>query len=87
VVADAINSIDSSGEEMLHNLVGQLQQSGVEVVFSGLKKQVRDVMRATGLDGFIGEQNIFSTEDQALIAISCWLGEESEACALFRPKG
>ncbi|WP_310599432.1 SulP family inorganic anion transporter [Desulfobulbus sp.] len=87
VVADAINTIDSSGEEMLHNLVGQLQQSGVEVVFSGLKKQVRDVMRATGLDGFIGEQNIFSTEDQALVAISCRLGEEGEACALFRPRG
>ncbi|MCL2458059.1 MAG: SulP family inorganic anion transporter [Desulfobulbus sp.] len=86
VVADAINSIDSSGEEMLHNLVGQLQQSGVEVVFSGLKKQVLDVMRATGLYGFIGEQNIFSTEDQALAAISCWLGEESKACALFRPR-
>ncbi|NLX19047.1 MAG: STAS domain-containing protein, partial [Desulfobulbus sp.] len=49
VVGDSINSIDSSGEEMLHNLVAQLQQSGVEVVFSGLKKQVLDVMRATGL--------------------------------------
>lgn len=85
VVGDAINSIDSSGEEMLHNLVAQLHQSGVEVAFSGLKKQVLDVMRATGLYGFIGEQNLFSNEDQALLAISCRLGEESESCALFRP--
>jgi len=90
VVADAINSIDSSGEEMLHNLVSQLHQSGLEVVFSGLKKQVRDVMRATGLNGFIGEQNIFANEDQALAAISGRLGEDgedAEASALFRPKG
>jgi SulP family sulfate permease len=85
VVGDAINSIDSSGEEMIHNLVAQLHQAGVEVVFSGLKKQVLDVMRATGLLGFIGEQNVFSTEDQALLAISCRLGEEGESCALFKP--
>jgi SulP family sulfate permease len=86
VVGDAINSIDSSGEEMLHNLVAQLRQSGVEIVFSGLKKQVLDVLRATGLYGFVGAQNIFATEDQALAAISCWLGEEGEQCALFYPR-
>jgi len=86
VVGDAINSIDSSGEEMLHNLVAQLQQSGVEIVFSGLKKQVLDVMRATGLFSFVGEHNIFSTEDQALAAISCRLGEEGANCALFCPR-
>jgi SulP family sulfate permease len=85
VVGDAINSIDSSGEEMLHNLVAQLLQSGVEIVFSGLKKQVLDVMRATGLYGFVGEHNIFSTEDQALDAISCRLGEEGANCGLFCP--
>lgn len=84
VVGDSINFIDSSGEEMLHNLVAQLQQSGIEMVFSGLKKQVLDVMRATGLYRVIGEQNIFSTENQALLAISCRLGEEDDACALFR---
>ncbi len=83
VVGDAINSIDSSGEEMLHNLVAQLQQSGVEIVFSGLKKQVLDVMRATGLFGFVGESNIFATEDQAMAAISLRLGDEAKCDALF----
>ena len=56
VVGDAINYIDSSGEEMLHHLVAQLRESGVELVFSGLKKQVLDVMRATGLYNLIGER-------------------------------
>jgi sulfate permease, SulP family len=83
VVGDAINSIDSSGEEMLHNLVAQLQQSGVEIVFSGLKKQILDVMRATGLFEFVGENNIFATEDQALADISLRLGEEGTCDALF----
>ncbi len=78
VVGDAINSIDSSGEEMLHHLVSQLRESGVEIVFSGLKKQVLDVMRATGLFSLVGERNIFATEQQALEAISRRLGDEAE---------
>ncbi len=87
VVGDAISFIDSSGEEMVHNMVIQLQQSGVEVVFSGLKKQVLDVMRATGLFGFIGgEQNIDATETQAFNAIYSRLGESENACGTSLPK-
>ncbi len=87
VVGDAISFIDSSGEEMLHNVVAQLHHSGVEVVFSGLKKQVLDVMRATGLFGLIGgEQNIFPTETQALAAVYARLGEGENACAISPAK-
>jgi len=83
VVGDAINSMDSSGEEMLQNLVGQLRETGVQLVFSGLKKQVLDVMRATGLYARIGEENIFATECQALKAIFARLGQNVEDDALF----
>ncbi|MFH7325376.1 SulP family inorganic anion transporter [Desulfurivibrio sp. C05AmB] len=83
VVGDAINYIDSSGEEMIHHLVAQLRESGVEIVFSGLKKQILDVMRATGLYNLIGEQNIFSTEDRALTAIFQRLGDEAANDALL----
>ena len=75
VVADGINYLDASGEEMLHNLVARLHESGVETVFSGLKKQVLDVMRRTGLNLVIGEDNIFANEEQALEAIARRLGE------------
>jgi SulP family sulfate permease len=75
VVGDGINQLDASGEEVVHHLVERLRESGVELVFSGLKKQVLDVMRATGLIQLIGEQNIFSTEDQAIAAIYERLGE------------
>jgi sulfate permease, SulP family len=75
VVADGINYLDASGEEMLHNVVSRLQESGVETVFSGLKKQVLDVMRRTGLNLAVGEDNIFATEEQALDAIARRLGE------------
>jgi len=83
VVGDAINSLDSSGEEMLQNLVGQLRETGVELVFSGLKKQVLDVMRATGLFDRIGNENIFATECQALKAIFARLGQDVDEDELF----
>jgi len=83
VVGDGINYLDSSGEELLHNLVIQLHESGVELIFSGLKKQVLEVMRATGLFGFIGDQNIFATQNQALTAISRRLGEDVTGDRLF----
>lgn len=83
VVGDGINYLDSSGEEMLHTLVSRLHESGVEAVFSGLKKQILDVMRATGLFQLIGDDNIFATEEQALAAISRRLGKMVKDDALF----
>ena len=84
VVGDAINQLDASGEEVVHHLVTRLRETGVEIVFSGLKKQVLDVMRHTGLFDLIGQNNIFATEDQAIAAIYERLGEAA-ADDLFCP--
>jgi len=40
------------------------------LAFSGLKKQVLDVMRAAGTLEIIGADNIFIHEDQALAALA-----------------
>jgi SulP family sulfate permease len=77
VVGDAINQLDASGEEVVHHLVERLRETGVELVFSGLKKQILDVMRATGLFELIGQRNIFATENQALASIYERLGAEA----------
>jgi len=69
VVGDGINELDASGEEVAGHLVQRLRDNGLTVVFCGLKKQVLDVMQATGLSTLIGEQNIYATADQALDAI------------------
>ncbi len=66
VVGDAINEIDASGEEVIHHLVQRLNAIGVVMLFSGLKKQVLDVMQATGLREEVGEQRFFATAEQAL---------------------
>jgi SulP family sulfate permease len=77
VVGDGINQLDASGEEVIHHLVDRLKSSGVTLVFSGLKKQVLDVMRATGLYDAIGQDKLFATVDQAIATIYERLGEEA----------
>jgi SulP family sulfate permease len=84
IVGDGINQIDASGEEVIHHLAERLQDAGVTLVFSGLKKQCIDVMRQTRLIEAIGEHNIFATEGQAITAIYERLGDDAKA-DLFCP--
>ncbi|MBI4808769.1 MAG: STAS domain-containing protein [Nitrosomonadales bacterium] len=69
IVADGINQLDASGDEVIHHVVERLRSNGIRVVFSGLKKQVLDIMRHSGLLAYIGEENIFSDEEKALESI------------------
>ena len=78
VVGDAINQLDASGEEVLHHLNERLKENNIQIVFSGLKRQVLLVMRETGLFDEIGQENIFANEDMALEAIYKRLGQSSE---------
>ncbi len=86
VNANGINQLDASGEEVLHHLVQRLLDNGIILVFSGLKRQVLQVMQRTGLYDYIGEQNIFATADQALESIYQQLeasgGDEPVYCPL-----
>ncbi|MDH2916924.1 MAG: SulP family inorganic anion transporter [Gallionella sp.] len=69
IVSDGINQLDASGDEVIHHVVERLRSNGIRVTFSGLKKQVLDVMRQSGLLDYIGQDNIFSDEERALEAI------------------
>ena len=89
VVGDAINSLDASGEEMLHQLVSRLKDNGVTLVFSGLKRQIHGVMQRTGLFGHIGAENIHPDEDMAIDYIYHRLdGDEFDEryCLLLTPE-
>ena len=76
VVGNGINQLDASGEEVIHHLTERLRGNGITVLFSGLKKQVLDVMRNTGLFDLIGQQNMFATADMALDMIKNKIGSE-----------
>ncbi len=86
VVGNGINQMDASGEEVVRHLVERLRSVGITLVFSGLKKQVIDVMRRTGLLDLIGSENIFPNEDRALITIYRLLGPEGKG-ELLTPAG
>ncbi|MCU0842528.1 MAG: SulP family inorganic anion transporter [Thiobacillaceae bacterium] len=89
VVGDGINELDASGEEVIHHLVHRLHENGVTLVFSGLKKQVLEVMQRTDLYAYIGEENFFRTEDMALAAIYKRLeeaGYDATQCPLNLPE-
>ena len=69
IVGDGINQLDASGEDAIRQMVGRLRGSGMRVCFSGLKKQVLDVMRRSGLFDYVGQDNIFPDENMALDSI------------------
>ena len=49
VIGEGINQIDATGEEMLSHLAERLDKAGIQLLFTGLKKQVLDVFMRTGL--------------------------------------
>ena len=66
IVGNGINDIDASGEEILGKLVGRLRETGLEISFSGMKTQVMDTLKRTGLLDKIGEDHFYPTQIQAL---------------------
>ncbi len=69
IVANGINELDASGDEVIHHIVERLRSNDIRIVFSGLKKQVIDIMRHSSLLAYIGTENIFPDEDKALASI------------------
>lgn len=78
VVGDGINQIDASGEEMLMHLTQRLHDSGVEMLFTGLKKQVMDVIQNTGFHDEVGAHHFYRTVEQALDYVWRQLGNDHE---------
>ena len=69
VAGHGINHLDGSGVEIISSLVRHLHDSGITLVFSGLKMQVLEVMERTGLVSAIGECNIYGTDQIAIEAL------------------
>ena len=83
VVGDGINQLDASGEEVVRHLIERLRDNGITLVFSGLKKQILDVMRKSHLLDILGDENFFATEYMALKNIYQRLGKEGNDAVLM----
>ena len=84
VIGEDINQLDASGEEVLHQLTERLRENGITLVLSGLKHQILEVARHSGLMASIGEENFHATEDMALEQIYKQLGEDPEQDVNYR---
>jgi SulP family sulfate permease len=78
VMGEGINQIDATGEDMLSHLTERLDKAGIQLLFTGLKKQVLDVFMRTGLYERLGSGRFFRTEDQALDHVWKALGNNHE---------
>jgi MFS superfamily sulfate permease-like transporter len=71
IVANGINDMDSSGEEILSLVIERVRSAGYDISFSGLNENVLSVIKRTHLYERIGEQNIFATMKAAVESIHC----------------
>jgi len=61
--------IDAMGSQALAQIVEEQRRRGGKVSFSGLQPAVREMFGRTGLLKAIGEENIFWSADQAIVAL------------------
>jgi len=68
--AEGINEIDTTGEEMLHDLVTRLDKMGIELVFARAKAPLVSMFDRMHLTELLGNKTQFRTRTKALSY--CW---------------
>jgi sulfate permease, SulP family len=69
LVANGINEMDASGEEMLSLLVDRIRSAGLDISFSGINETVLAVLKRTHLLEKIGQDHIYHTPEEAISTI------------------
>lgn len=66
IIGVGISELDSSGAEMLSEIVKKMRRDGYEMSFANMNDAVIDVMKRTGLYDLIDKHHIFSTAHGAI---------------------
>jgi len=84
IVANGINDMDASGEEILSLLVDRVRSAGVDLSLSGVNESVMKVLQRTYLLAKIGEDHLFPTMEKAISTIhaGAHLDSQEVACPL-----
>ncbi len=69
IVANGINDMDASGEEILSILVDTVRSGGVDISMSGVNESVMAVLERTHLINKIGRDHIYPTMEKAICAV------------------
>lgn len=79
VIGSGINEIDASGEEKVREIAERLCEEGVELIFSGLKHQVKSILEQCGIVESLGENAFYKNKEAALDALLERFGTEPSA--------
>ncbi len=84
IVANGMNDIDASGEEVLSLVVSTVRSAGLDISFSGVNESVMAVLERTHLIEKIGRDHIYSTMEKAICAVheSAHKTSEERLCPL-----
>jgi SulP family sulfate permease len=66
IFARSINHIDASAEEVLEDLQDQLESRGITLLWCGMKPQLQQLIKKTGMLDYIGKNNMFNKANEAL---------------------
>jgi MFS superfamily sulfate permease-like transporter len=69
IVANGMNDIDASGEEVLSLVISTVRSAGLDISFSGVNESVMAVLERTHLIEKIGRDHIYSTMEKAICAV------------------
>ena len=69
IVANGINDMDASGEEILSILVDTVRSMGVDISLTGVNESVMAVLERTHLIDKIGRDHIYPTMEKAICAV------------------
>ncbi len=78
IVANGMNDIDASGEEVLSLVVSTVRSAGLDISFSGVNESVMAVLERTHLIEKIGRDHIYSTMEKAICAVHDTAHKKSE---------
>jgi sulfate permease, SulP family len=74
LICSAINFIDASALETLHDLLHRLSDAGVQFHLAEVKGPVMDRLRHIGFVEHLGEEHIFLSTHDAMEALACERG-------------
>ncbi|MCP4603167.1 MAG: STAS domain-containing protein [Proteobacteria bacterium] len=78
IVGNGISDVDSSGEEIIGQIVDEVRRQGYKLSFTALRDPVLDVMSRTGLIEKIGKENLYGNVHMALDDIIYGIHEDSD---------
>ncbi len=86
LVANGINDMDASGEDVLSLIVDNVRSAGIDFSMSGVKESVLELMKRTHLYEKIGEDHIYPTQVMAISKIfdKAHRGSDEGQCPLLK---